>query len=243
MLLLKQHAFKAHWFETGTPPFLVALLKQQPGISVMDIEQKWVREDMFSTYEIENLDPMALLFQTGYLTIRTYNAQDRLYQLGFPNFEVKDSLMYAMLTGFSEQVPTMAGSSLEDLLMAIRRDDLHAFFDTLKIFFANVPYTIQLKNENYYQTIFYLIFTLMGLRIQVEVTTNRGRIDAVVETNDVIYVFEFKLTGTAEEALAQIQEKGYAEKYRDGKKKIRIFGVSFDPTERNVGRWVEQLQR
>jgi hypothetical protein len=127
--------------------------------------------------------------------------------------------------------------------MAIRRDDLPAFFDTLKIFFAKIPYTIQLKNEKYYQTIFYLIFTLMGLRIHAEVTTNRGRIDAVVETEKEIFLFEFKLQGTAEDALRQLLDKGYGQKYQDQGKPLRLFGVSFDPTERNVDRWVEAPAR
>jgi hypothetical protein len=124
--------------------------------------------------------------------------------------------------------------------MAIRRDDLPAFFDTLKIFFAKIPYTIQLKNEKYYQTIFYLIFTLMGLRIHAEVTTNKGRIDAVVETDDSIYLFEFKLHGTAKEALQQIKDRGYAQKYAGHDKQVRLFGVDFDPEERNIGRWVAE---
>jgi hypothetical protein len=130
---------------------------------------------------------------------------------------------------------------LERLIGAIQVGDLETFFETLRVFFAKIPYTIQLKNEKYYQTIFYLIFTLIGLRIRAEVTTNKGRIDAVVETEKEIFIFEFKLQGTAEEALQQILDKGYGQKYQGKNKVIRLFGVSFDPQERNIGRWVESL--
>jgi hypothetical protein len=237
LLLLDQKDFKAHWFETGTPTFLVDLIKQTqfdlPHVANLEVD-----ESAFSTYDIDNLDPMALLFQTGYLTIRDYDRESGRYRLHYPNREVAAAFSDALLSGFSENTPSVSQSHLARLERSLKTADFETFFDTLKVFFANVPYTIQLKNEKYYQTIFYLIFTLIGLRVHAEVTTNKGRIDALIETEKEIYLFEFKLQGTAEEALAQIQEKGYAQKYRSQAKPLRILGVSFDPVERNIDRWV-----
>ncbi|MEK7299439.1 MAG: ATP-binding protein [Candidatus Margulisiibacteriota bacterium] len=240
LLLLKQQDFKAHWFETGTPTFLVELLKQT-GFDMAHVSELEVDESAFSTYDIENLDPMALLFQTGYLTIRDYDRETGRYRLHYPNREVAAAFSDALLSGFSENTPSVSQSHLARLERSLKAADLETFFDTLKVFFAKIPYTIQLKNEKYYQTIFYLIFTLIGLRIRAEVTTNKGRIDAVVETEKEIFIFEFKLQGTAEEALQQILDKGYGQKYQGKNKVIRLFGVSFDPQERNIGRWVESL--
>jgi hypothetical protein len=236
LLLFEQKRFKGHWFETGTPTFLVDLIKKTE-FDVPHIEQADVDESAFSTYEIENLNPLALLVQTGYLTIKTYNKKRNTYRLSYPNYEVENSFLMQVVKGFSEDLQITEGT-LWRLIDALVAADLTLFFDTLTVFFAKIPYDIQLKNEKYYQTIFYLIFTLIGMRIQAEVRTNKGRIDAVVETEDTIYLFEFKLQGTAEEALAQIESKGYGQKYLERKKKIRLCGVSFDPQERNVDRWV-----
>ncbi len=237
LLLFDQQVFKAHWFETGTPTFLVELVKRTD-FDIPSVEQAEVDEGAFSTYEIENLNPLALLVQTGYLTIQDYDKVRQTYRLGYPNYEVENHLLVSLMKGYTESHAVTEGS-LWRLIDALGESDVDLFFEVLQIFFAKIPYTIQLKNEKYYQTIFYLIFTLMGLRIQAEVTTNRGRIDAVVETEKEIFIFEFKLQGTAEEALQQILDKGYGQKYQDRGKPLRLFGVSFDPTERNVNRWVE----
>ncbi|NCC52858.1 MAG: hypothetical protein EOM20_16815 [Spartobacteria bacterium] len=116
---------------------------------------------------------------------------------------------------------------------------MELFFETVSIFFANIPYDITLKNEKYYQTIFYLVFVLLGMRIEAESRTNKGRIDAVAVTADTVFIFEFKLQGTAEEALAQIERNEYAQKYAGSEKTIRKFGVAFDPETRNIGQWIE----
>ena len=105
----------------------------------------------------------------------------------------------------------------------------------------DIPYDIQLKDEKYYQSLFHVILRLLGLDVRVEVRTNVGRIDAVVETPLFIYIFEFKIRGTAEEALAQIQEKRYAEKYLASGKEIRLVGAAFDPVTRNLETWLEDL--
>ncbi len=237
LLLFAQQRFKAHWFETGTPTFLVKLL-ENASIPIEELDHYHVSEMGFSSYEIENLNAIALLFQTGYMTIRNYDPSIRQYELSYPNFEVKSSLQEVILGGFSHVTPGSETSHLYKLTQSIQSHNLELFFDTLKVFFANIPYTIQLSNEKYYQSIFYMIFTLLGMRIHAEVSTNKGRIDAVIETKDRIYLFEFKLQGKAEEALEQIQKKEYGQKYTQIGKSIWYLGVEFDPTERNIGRWI-----
>ena len=140
-----------------------------------------------------------MIYQSGYLTIKSFDQRFRTYTLGFPNEEVK-----------------------------------YGFIN----FFADFPYELNEKTERHYQVVFYLVFKLMGQFTQAEVRTAIGRADAVVKTADYIYVFEFKLTGTAEEALKQIDEKGYLLPYTvDGRRLVKV-GVSFDAAKRNLGEWL-----
>ncbi len=241
LLLFKQKSFKFHWFETGTPTFLIELMKKQNTFSLKEMVDNQVSEEAFSSYEIENLEVLPLLFQTGYLTIKEVNKtpDEMLYKLDYPNFEVKRALVMNLLGSYAYVDKTLSRSYLEKLICSLDQNNLGNFFETLSIFFVNIPYTIQLKQEKYYQTIFYLIFSLLGLRVQAEVTTNRGRIDAVIELEESVYIFEFKLFGTPQEALAQIKEKQYYEKYLDLEKKIILVGVAFDSEERNIGEHIE----
>jgi len=247
LLLFSRNSFEFHWFETGTPTFLVNLLKQNQNTALEEILSNKVTSDAFASYEIEQLDPCALLFQTGYLTINKVQKTDfeYLYNLSFPNFEVKNAFSRNLLQGFSGCSPSLSYSYLEDLIIALRKKNFDDFFQTLKIFFANIPYSIQLSNEKYYQTIFYLIFSLIGIRVKAEVCTNNGRIDAVIALEEGIYLFEFKLQGTKEEAISQIKEKKYYKKYqcrgtvpRAPTKNIHLIGVEFDQKERNIGEFL-----
>ena len=121
------------------------------------------------------------------------------------------------------------------LIDTLRGNDFDTFFDTLRIFFANIPYDLQISKEKYYQTVFYLIFSLIGLKVEAEVKTNKGRIDAVIIDKDV-YIFEFKFNGDKDQALNQIKDKKYFEKYQGKRKKVYLFGVEF--VDKNVGEWV-----
>jgi hypothetical protein len=154
------------------------------------------------------------------------------YILGYPNFEVENSFQYALLSSYSNMP---VDGYLIDLVRALRNDNFETFFDTWRIFFANIPYDLQISKEKYYQTVFYLIFSLIGLKVEAEVKTNKGRIDAVIIDKD-IYIFEFKFDGDKDQALNQIKDKKYFEKYQGKGKKIYLFGVEF--ANRNVGEWV-----
>ena len=205
--------FRNFWFETGTPTFLIKLLKSK-GYDVRELESLRVSELTFSSYEIADLRPVPLLWQTGYLTIKDYDPRSRLYRLSYPNYEVQNAFMHHLLDAFSSASDGLIGGYLWDLLDALQVQAWEEFFASLGVFFAGIPYDIQIPQERYYQTVFYLIFKLMGLQIGAEVRTNRGRIDAVIELDEGIFIFEFKLDGTAEAALAQIAARGYDEQYR-----------------------------
>ena len=236
LLLFKQRRFANYWFESGTPTFLIELLKER-GYDVRELEDLQVDELAFNSYEVENLRPVPLLLQTGYLTIKGYDSESRLYTLSYPNFEVENAFLHHLLSRFSGTENGVLGGTIWQLSTALRGREWERFFDTLQVFFADIPYDIQLPQERYYQTVFYLIFKLLGLRVGAEVRTHRGRIDAVVELSEGVFVFEFKVGGTAEVALAQIAARGYVEPYRQRGKPVYSIGVAFGREERGIVDW------
>lgn len=228
--------FANYWFESGTPTFLIKLLKEQ-AYDIRQLDQLELSELSFSTYELEKLDVIPLLFQTGYLTIKGYNPQRQLYQLGYPNQEVENAFLVYLLDAFSTVPRGLSESYLWQLIDALQAGKFDDFFDVLNVFFANIDYDLHLDYEKYYQTIFYLIFLLLGVRVTAEVKTNRGRIDAVIELAHRIYLFEFKLSGSAATALKQIKDNEYHQKYRLTGKPLTLIGARFDRKKRKVSEW------
>jgi len=236
LLLFYHQRFANYWFESGTPTFLINLLRQR-NYDIEQLDQLRLGELAFSTYEIENLAIVPLLFQTGYLTIKGYDRETQQYDLTYPNYEVENAFLVNLLDAFSNSQPGFSEAHLWQLVEALQAYDLEMFFKVLQTLFANIDYDLHLNQEKYYQTIFYLIFKLMGLRIAAEVKTNAGRIDDVVETADRIYLFEFKLDKDAESALQQVNEQRYSQKYQLQGKQITCVGVNFNTTTRNVNEW------
>ena len=248
LLLFKKLDFSNYWFESATPSFLIKLIKEK-NFDITGLDGVNINETAFSSYEIENLKTIPILFQTGYLTIAGYNKERMEYTLAYPNFEVKKSMTECLTEAYSFVESHFVHGYAWRLIDALRDHDFELFFDTLRIFFAGIPYDIQIKNEKYYQTIFYLIFSLIGMKVEAEAKTNKGRIDAVIIDKD-IYLFEFKFNGDKNKALNQIKEMKYFEKYQGRKgggrrtedggrvadKEIYLFGVAF--VDRNVGEWV-----
>jgi len=241
LLLFKQRQFANHWFETGTPTFLIKLLRERR-YDVQELENLRVDELAFSSYEVDNLKPISLLFQTGYLTIKGYDKASRLYQLSYPNYEVETAFLRHLLDAFSSAENGMIGGYLWRLKNALRAGDFEQFFEVLHVFFAGIPYDIQIRRERYYQSIFYLIFKLIDLQVQSEVRTARGRIDVVVELAEGVFIFEFKLeeAGDVQDALTQIKERGYAEPYRMMEKPVHLIGAVFGTEEGGVIDWTTE---
>ncbi len=234
LLLFKKLDFRNYWFESATPSFLIKLIKEKD-FDLSGFDGVNISESAFSSYEIENLKTIPILFQTGYLTIAGYNKERMEYTLAYPNFEVKNSMTECLTEAYSFVEREFVHGYAWKLIDALRDNDFELFFDTLRIFFANIPYDLQINKEKYYQTVFYLIFSLIGLKVEAEVKTNKGRIDGVIIDKDVC-IFEFKFNGDKNKALSQIKEKKYFEKYQGMDKEIYLFGVAF--TDRNVGEWV-----
>ena len=230
--------FNNHWFSTGTPSFLLELIKKQH-FNLEEILEKPMSNFAFSAYEIDKLDPLTLLLQTGYLTIDSAVERygDTLYKLHFPNLEVKGSFETYLTGDCSGLHATKVKNTIYQLADNVTAGDVDGFMETMKIFFANVGYDVHLKNENNYQLLFFSIFMLLGISITAESRTNNGRIDAVATNEDFVFVFEFKLNKTDEIALQQIKERDYFRRYMNSGKTIKIIGVNFDQNAAQIDSW------
>ena len=241
LLLFRNRRFRAWWFETGSPTFLVETLFRRR-VSALVLDEMVGSEALLSTFDVDDIAPEALLFQTGYLTI--HEEQQRggrtSYRLGYPNREVRQSLNESLL-GYLVRNPSRQEANsnrLYDLLEANDFDGLKALFHA---FYASIPYEWYTNNdiarfEGYYASVFYSYFAALGLDIIVEDSTNHGRLDMAVRFNGNVYLFEFKVVEMAGEgaALAQLKERGYAEKYRDRVEPIHLVGVEFSRDTRNI---------
>jgi hypothetical protein len=241
LLLFDMQDFRNYWFESGTPTFLIKLIRSR-NYAIEQLDHLELDELAFSSYELDDLKIVPLLYQAGYLTIKDYDRRTRLYRLDYSNYEVENAFLLYLLDEFSHVGGGMAGGPLWRLTEALRAHDFARFFDVLGVFFADIPYDIQLPQERYYQTIFYLVFKLLGLRVGAEVRSSRGRTDLVLELADAVFVFELKLDASPADALAQIVQRGYAEPYRLAGRPVYLVGVAFDRDRRAIAGWqVEAL--
>ena len=223
-----------YWFQTGTPTYLVDLLKQSDYDLRLLINGIETTNSAFSEYRAEANNPLPMIYQSGYLTIKHYDKEVDLYTLKFPNDEVCYGFLNFLVPYYTNVSDDETGFHIAKFIRELRSGDIEAFMERLKVFFAGMPYELSENTERHYQAIFYVVFTLMGQFVETEVRSARGRADAVVKTKDFIFVFEFKLNVTAEEALKQIDEKGYLIPYTlDGRKLVRV-GVNFSKEKRNI---------
>jgi len=241
LLLLDEGEFRAHWFETGSPKFLIDELRQR-GVPSIDLDGMTTSEALLSTFDVDEMAVEALLFQTGYLTILDEKHQDgRIrYRLGYPNLEVRQSLNEHLLRALLPEGSRRQADDapLRELFAANDFEGLEGFFRSL---FAGIPHQWHVNNdignfEGYYASVVYSCFAAQGFELVAEDSTSAGRSDMVVRCDDAVYLFEFKLSNGAPEggALAQIKRKGYADKYRSLRLPIYLIGVEFGKTQRNV---------
>ena len=242
--LFKQEQFGHFWFSSGTPKFLIQLLRTGR-VSIPQLEHLKIKAFSMDGFEPEKVDPIALLFQTGYLTIDriTQTEIGRSYHMSYPNFEVRYAFLTYLLADYSDHDPGRIGVMAADIGDHLKAGHIDAFCEGIRSLFASVPYNIFLSDqEAYYHTVVYLVLSLMGVRTAAEIQTNMGRIDAVFETKDCFYVTEFKL-GTAQSALDQIESKGYAQTYGDRGKAVISLGIGIDPRKRNISEWLTAPKR
>ena len=245
---LVKKEIKSYWFSTGTPTFLVNYLKEAH-YYIPDLDGKVeLNESGLETYRAVAENALPILFQSGYLTIKEYISDVRLYRLGFPNDEVRYGFLENLLPAYSAVPFTQGGVWVARFVQDIREGKVDSFMERMQSLIAVIPYdnfteeNLKLREQNY-QAAVYLIFALMGQFVQTEVYCATGRADCVVTTADSVYIFEFKLTGngSAEDALNQIKEKHYAEKYLVDGKKIVLIGAGFDEVTRTIRDWKVEL--
>ena len=237
-LCLRGSEFKTYWSETAVPTFLVDLLKEKP----INLQMDDVEEEFLGAYEPDQPNVIPLLYQTGYLTIKGFQNMGgwRTYSLDFPNKEVRNSFNAKLAKAYAGGDMSLSSAQMK-CLRALYANDLEAFFTSIKVFFANIPYDISSRApEETYQAVFSAILYFIGVGVTPEVRTNEGRIDAVMETPDHVYVMEFKRDKSASEALAQIKEKKYYEKFLGSGKKITLIGVNFDSEKRTIAEWLTE---
>lgn len=237
---LSDGEFSSYWFETGTPTFLVDLVRQ----SDFDVRKftdgtLFASEGMLSEYRADKPDPLPLLYQTGYLTIIGYDRESRCFTLGYPNAEVKYGFLENLLPAFVRDYGPGTGTDIFTLNRYISDGNFDGVRDLLTALFAGIPYIASGKApfEHYFQTVIYLVFTLLGKLVHCETHTFTGRIDCIVEAKRFVYLFEFKRDEPATSALEQIEKNQYALKYAADPRKLYKIGVSFDSDTRMLTEW------
>jgi hypothetical protein len=192
----------------------------------------------FSEYRADADNPIPLIYQSGYLTIKDFDKRFKVYTLGFPNDEVRYGFLNFLVPYYTPITDDKKNFYIGRFVQELRKGEIDAFMQRFEAFFADFPYELNDKTERHYQVVVYLIFKLMGQFTQAEVHSAKGRADAIVQTPNYVYVFEFKLNGTAEEALQQINEQGYAKPFMADSRKVLKVGVEFSAETRNVKRWL-----
>ena len=246
--LFKRREFKNYWFETGTPTFLVDLLFKRQ-VPTLKLDNLLSSSAMLSSFDVGQMDTEALLFQTGYLTIKSSQrvGGQIYYTLGYPNQEVFQSLNESLLSVMVKDKGEQSHNSVA-LYQLLQTNDFEGLKHLFQRFFSSIPYNWYTNNdiqryEGYYASIFYSYFASLGLDVTVEDATNIGRIDMTLQFNKQVYIFEFKVVELAPEgkALKQIKDKNYAEKFKSVGQLIHLIGVEFSKESRNIiGFEVEQ---
>ena len=233
----KYKEFGNYWFETGTPTYLVKLLKKHH----YDLERMAHEEtdsQVLNSIDSESTNPIPVIYQSGYLTIKGYDEEFGMYRLGFPNREVEEGFVRFLLPFYANVNKVESPFEIQKFVREVRSGDYDSFFLRLQSFFADTTYEAIREQELHYENVFFIVFKLVGFYTQVEYHTSKGRIDLVLQTDKFIYVIEFKLDGTAEEALQQIHDKHYALPFASDRRKLFKIGVNFSAETRNIEKWI-----
>jgi hypothetical protein len=224
--------FNNYWFETGTPTFLIKLSEK---IGSFDFEEVEIGSNALSAYDIEKLQLIPLMFQTGYLTIKSYSEMGGVYTLTYPNKEVRKSYIENLMAAYSHDDLGFGIVYVDKIRQFLERGEIGKVEGILNTIFKSLPYELwQKENEHFYHAIIHLTFTLLGVYVQSEVQTSDGRMDALIRMKDYIYCIEFKLDKSADEAIQQIKDKGYLEPFAHENKKRIAIGINFSTATKKV---------
>lgn len=234
---LSKEKFGRYWFETGTPSYLVDVLKQDR-YPLPDLTQEQVTGDFLNSIDSMSKNPIPLIYQSGYLTIKSFDERFGFYTLGFPNKEVEEGFADYLLPFYTNIRQGESAFFIGTFVNDLERGRLDDFMLRMQTMLSDTDYKIVGDSELYFQNAFYLICRMLGFYTEVERETSNGRMDMTVKTKDYVYIFEFKLDGSAEEALRQIDEKGYAKPFAlDARKLIKV-GINFSLKKRCIEQWV-----
>ena len=233
---LDNKVFRDYWFETGTPSFLVHQL-QKVDYLLENMTHEELTADTLNSIDIMDSNPLPLLYQSGYLTLKDYDKRFNTYLLDFPNREVREGFIKYLVPYYTPQRSHHSPFSISAFIKAVERGDAEGLMRQIENMFANGDYQIMGDKEVYFHNAISLLFMLMGFYVDVERRTTDGRIDMLVQTSDYIYIFEFKIDQSADVALNQIEEKGYAKAFDADKRKLFKVGVNFSTVKRKVDDW------
>ena len=232
----RKREFNEYWFETGTPTFLVKIM-QRSSYDITHLTDEEVDSSLLSTVNTVFENPIPLLYQSGYLTIRGYDSEYGLYRLGFPNREVKTGFLNFIFQYYVPGEQTSGITLITKMARALRGGRPEDMMKLLEGMFARANYQIQGNAEKDFQYAMYIIFELLGEYVQTEKQTSNGRIDILLQTKDFVYIMELKVDGSADEALKQIEEKGYDRPFADDPRQIFRIGVCFSSGNRRIEEW------
>ncbi len=238
---LSEKRFRNYWFSTGTPSFLIKLL-QKGDYDLQQFSEGNIKANDLSAKESLIEEPIALFYQTGYLTIKEYNKNRENYNLGFPNRDVERGFLSFLLPRYTGKTDVGSTTFLDSILKDLHEGDIKDFLERMKSFFANTPYELIRDLENHYQNVMFTICRLTSYHTEAEYHTSYGRIDMVVKTEKFIYVFEFKFNKTAEEALKQIDTKEYLLPFRSDGRKLCKIGANFSGETNNIDHFIAVLE-
>ena len=248
MLLMERQAFEHYWFSSGTPTFLIKLINKD---LKYNFDNLVVSKDDYDWHDLQNLDYISIMLQTGYLTFKK-DLGENYFQAGYPNKEVEKAFSKMLLEGYTDRRPSQMTKTVYDIETCLEKHDLEGMIKIVEDLFKTLPShffqeqyettdrqgnkktVTKAVNESFYHAIIYLIFNVLGVPMQVEVASREGRIDAVVETKTHIYLFEFKKNRTAQAALQQIADNNYADRFALSKKPIYLIGMSFSLQKRGI---------
>ena len=233
---LDSQAFKDYWFETGTPTILVEALKRN-NYNLEELTQEDVTADLLGSIDSIDKNPLPLIYQSGYLTVKDYDERFEIYRLGFPNKEVERGFTRFLVPYYTSLSETKSGAFISKFVQEIESGKPEQFMQRLEALFADGDYQIAGNAELYFQNAVWIIFKLVGLYTEVEHHTSNGRIDLLIKTKDYIYIIEFKLDKSAEDALQQIEDKHYAKPFELDSRTIYKIGVNFSSKTRRIEGW------
>lgn len=234
---LDDKSLNNYWFSSGTPTFLVELL-QKKGYDMLQLDQIWASESRFDVPTENISDPVPVLYQSGYLTIKEYDKERRQYLLSFPNEEVRQGFSESLFRYYSPDGMGSYDALCGAYFQHVKKEgNMSAFLPHLKTFYDKFPYTLINNNERHYQAVMYTIFAMLGADVSPELPTSDGRIDLVLKTVDCIFIFELKYGKDAITAINQIEEKKYFSAFADDKRKKFLVGINFSDDSRTIDDW------